>query len=44
MKFAEDVHLDPMDILLLYMMYKLSVKAQYKIQKEEFLEGFRKYE
>eukprot|EP01080_Neovahlkampfia_damariscottae_P005291 gene5291-8909_t len=44
MKFAEDINLDPMDVLVLYIMYKLSAKLQYKIQKDEFVEGFRQYD
>jgi DCN1-like protein 1/2 len=42
MKFCEDLNIDPMDILVLIIMYKLGTKEQYKISRSEFCDGFRK--
>ena len=43
MKFLEDLKVDVMDSTSLIIMWKLKVKVQYKITKEEFVEGFRGY-
>lgn len=43
MKFLQDIHIDVMDIVVLVMMWKLKTKQQYKIEKQEFIEGFRSF-
>jgi hypothetical protein len=43
MKLCEDLSIDPEDVLVLIIMYKLGTKEQYKISRSEFCDGFRKY-
>jgi len=42
MQFASDVGVDPMDVHLLVMFYKLNCSQQYEITEDEWVKGFAK--
>ena len=42
MKLAEDIGIDPEDVITLIMTYRLEAKEQYKIARNEFM-NFKKY-
>lgn len=40
-QFAADLEIDPMDIVLLIIFWKLKAKRQYVLSRDEFIDGFR---
>lgn len=41
LQFASDLDVDPMDIVLLIIFWKLKAKRQYVLSRSEFIDGFR---
>ncbi len=39
----QDIGIDPMDVLVLMMLYKLDSKTQYRITRKEWMNGFMKH-